>query len=80
MKPMKYLLAVFAALQLTACDSEKSLNIIEGELPIKTTTLYMVGDATPNGWNIGNPTAYEATAEENMGGSFHPSYCSRYRD
>jgi len=64
MKPMKYLLAVFAALQLTACDSEKSLNIIEGELPIKTTTLYMVGDATPNGWNIGNPTAYEATAED----------------
>ena len=64
MKPMKYLLAVFAALHLTACDSEKSLNIIEGELPIKTTTLYMVGDATPNGWNIGNPTAYEATAED----------------
>lgn len=33
-----------------SCDSEKELIIIDGNLPIKTSTLYMVGDATPNGW------------------------------
>ena len=39
-----------------ACDSEKDLIIIDGDLPIKTSTLYMVGDATPNGWNIDSPS------------------------
>ena len=34
---------------LVSCDGEKDLKIIEGNLPIKTSTLYMVGDATPNG-------------------------------
>ena len=49
---------------LTACEGEKDLNIIEGELPIKTQTLYMVGDATPNGWDIGNPTPLQASADD----------------
>lgn len=35
---------------VTGCEGEKDLIIIEGNLPIKTSTLYMVGDATPNGW------------------------------
>ena len=52
------------AMGLASCDSEKDLNIIEGELPIKTQTLYMVGDATPNGWDIGNPTPLEATGDD----------------
>ena len=30
------------AAALTGCDGEKELNIIEGELPIKTSTLFMV--------------------------------------
>ena len=38
--------------------------IIEGNLPIKTSTLYMVGDATPNGWSIDSPTPFEATEED----------------
>ena len=41
---------------LTSCEGEKDLIIIEEDLPIKTSTLYMVGDATPNGWNIDAPT------------------------
>lgn len=45
----------------TGCDSEKDLIIIDGNLPIKTSTLYMVGDATPNGWSIDAPTPFEAT-------------------
>ena len=42
---------------LSGCDGEKDLVIIEGNLPIKTSTLYLVGDATPNGWSIDQPTA-----------------------
>lgn len=48
-------------LGLTACESEKELVIIEGELPIKTENLYMLGDATPNGWDNGNPTPLQAS-------------------
>ena len=49
---------------LSGCDGEKDLVIIEGNLPIKTSTLYMVGDATPNGWSIDSPTPLEATGED----------------
>lgn len=42
---------------LSACEGEKDLVIITDNLPIKTNTLYMVGSATPNGWDINNPTA-----------------------
>ena len=49
---------------ITGCEDEKDLIIIEGNLPIKTSTLYMVGDATPNGWSIDAPTALEASAED----------------
>lgn len=48
----------------TSCEGEKDLKIIEGDLPIKTSTLYMVGDATPNGWSIDSPTALEPTADD----------------
>lgn len=48
----------------TSCESEKDLIIIEGPLPIKTSTLYAVGDATPAGWDIGNPTALKPTEED----------------
>ena len=58
------LLGIMLTMGFTACEGEKDLNIIEGELPIKTGTLYMVGDATPNGWDIGNPTALQASADD----------------
>ncbi len=48
------------------CEDEKEPVIIEGDLPIKTSTLYMVGDATPTGWNIDSPTALEPTAEDEL--------------
>ena len=48
----------------TSCDSEKELIIIEGNLPIKTSTLYMVGDGTPAGWDIGNPVPLNPTEED----------------
>jgi len=49
---------------LTGCEDEKQLIIIDEELPIKTSSLYMVGDATPNGWNIDSPTPLTATGED----------------
>ncbi|MCM1066685.1 MAG: SusF/SusE family outer membrane protein [Muribaculaceae bacterium] len=56
--------ALLVLLGLASCDSEKDLVIIEGNLPIKTSTLYMLGDATPTGWSNTNPTPLEPTAEE----------------
>jgi len=56
--------AIAAASILTCCEGEKHPNIIEGNLPIKTSTLYMVGNATPNGWSIEDPTPMTATEED----------------
>lgn len=63
-------LSTFAGVALAAtlvgCEGEKDLIIIDGDLPIKTSTLYMVGDATPNGWSIDNPTPLAASEEDNL--------------
>ncbi len=65
---LKHIFSAIAGLVLasglTGCESEKDLNIIEGELPIKTSTLYMVGDATPNGWSIDAPTPLQTSADD----------------
>lgn len=47
---------LLALVGLTGCDGEKDLIIIDEDLPIKTETLYMMGDATPNGWSADAPT------------------------
>lgn len=49
---------------LSGCEGEKDLLIIEDNLPIKTSTLYMVGDATPNGWDINAPTPLTPSKED----------------
>lgn len=49
------------AVAATSCEGEKDLIIIEGNLPIKTSTLYMLGDATPNGWSLDSPTQLSAS-------------------
>lgn len=49
---------------MTGCDEEKDLVIYEGNLPIKTTTLYMVGDPTPNGWSLDDATPLTPTEED----------------
>ena len=56
--------ALCASLLLTCCEGEKDLIIIEGNLPIKTSTLFLVGDATPNGWSIDNPTPMTASDDD----------------
>lgn len=52
------------SLALSGCEGEKDLIVIDEELPIKTQTLYMVGDATPNGWSIDSPTALTPSDED----------------
>lgn len=65
---MKNIISTFTlaamAICLTACDGEKDLVVIEGNLPIKASSLFMVGDATPNGWSIDQPTPLTASEED----------------
>lgn len=56
--------ALLMGVALMGCHDPKELIIIEGNLPIKTSALYMVGDATPNGWSIDNPTPLTAEGED----------------
>lgn len=58
LKQFSLSLFIFSLLMtlFTGCDGEKDLKIIDGNLPIKTSMLFMVGDATPNGWSIDDPT------------------------
>lgn len=58
------LAALIIMMGLAGCDGEKDLVIIEGNLPIKTSVLYMVGDATPNGWSIDAPTPLNVAGED----------------
>ena len=58
------LAALWTMLCLTGCGEEQQPIIIDGDLPIKTSSLFMVGDATPNGWDIGNPTPLQPSADD----------------
>lgn len=58
------LLSVLLLLTLGGCEGAKDLVIIEEDLPIKTSVLYMVGDATPKGWDINSPTPLVASEED----------------
>lgn len=67
MKFNKLLYAVSALLLMlgvSACEDEKELKIIEGNLPIKSSTLYMIGDATPTGWSVDAPTELEKSEDD----------------
>ena len=68
LKQFSLSLFIFSLLMtlFTGCDGEKDLKIIDGNLPIKTSTLFMVGDATPNGWSMDNPTPFTQNADDPM--------------
>ena len=38
-----------------SCKDDKDIVIIDEELPLKVDHVYMVGDASPVGWNISDP-------------------------
>ncbi len=59
---LSLLLMMVTLLSFTSCEDEKELIIYEGNLPIKASALYMVGDF--NGWNIGDPTPMTASEED----------------
>lgn len=61
-KPLFAIIVCLFAAIFASCEDEKDLVVIEGNLPLKTSTLYMVGDATPNGWDISNPTPFTPSA------------------
>ncbi len=63
-KIFTFLASAVTALCLTGCDEERFPTIIDGDLPIKTSALYMVGDATPNGWSMDNATAFTRDADD----------------
>ncbi len=58
------ILALAAPMALQSCNDDKDIVIIEGELPLKLSHLYMVGDATPAGWNIGAPTEMTQSTDD----------------
>ena len=49
---------------MTGCDEEKELIVIEGNIPIKTSTLYIVGDATPAVWDVNKMVLLEVSDED----------------
>ena len=74
-KLMKYgmylMLALLAPASFQSCNDDKDIVVITEELPLKVDHLYMVGDATPAGWNIGEPYEVTRDAENKYLFTFH---------
>lgn len=51
---------------MASCDEEKDIIVIEGNIPIKTSTLYIVGDATPAVWDVNNMYPLEMSEEDHL--------------
>ena len=66
LKNVAYLLPFLLLLPFFGCDGEKDLVIIDKDLPIRTSVLYMVGDATPAGWDINSPTPLTVSEDDDM--------------
>lgn len=60
------LAGVAVVASLAGCKKEKEPVIVDPNLPIKAEALFMVGDATPNGWNIDEPTPLVKSEEDNL--------------
>ena len=61
-----YVVILLISLFISSCEGEKELIVIDENIPIKTSTLYMVGDATPAGWNIDEPTPFVVSEEDKL--------------
>ena len=51
---------------MASCEDEKDIIVIDGNIPIKTSTLYIVGDATPAVWNIDKPILLDVSEEDRL--------------
>ena len=49
---------------MASCEDDKDILVIDGNIPIKTSTLYIVGDATPAVWNIDKPILLDVSEED----------------
>ena len=65
------LLAVLATMSFQSCNDDKDIVMINDELPLKIDHLYMVGDATPAGWSIDNPTELTKDANDKFVFTYH---------
>jgi hypothetical protein len=59
-----HVLALLATMSFQSCNDDKDIVMINDELPLKIDHLYMVGDATPAGWSIDNPTELTKTNDK----------------
>lgn len=76
MRRFKYILYSLMAIclfSITACESEKDLIILSGELPSKVKALYLVGNATPKNptWDIDNLDLLEQSEEDKFLWVYH---------
>ena len=51
---------------MASCDEEKDIIVIDGNIHIKTSTLYIVGDATPALWDVNNMYPLEMSEEDHL--------------
>lgn len=51
---------------MASCDEEKDIIVIDGNILIKTSTLYIVGDATPALWDVNNMYPLEMSEEDHL--------------
>lgn len=57
---------LFIGLMATGCEDEKEVLVIDKNIPIKTSTLYIVGDATPAGWDVNHMYLLDVSEEDNL--------------
>jgi len=60
------LVLMLVGMLATGCEDEKELLVIEGDIPFKTSTLYIVGDATPAVWDVNNMFPLERSEEDHL--------------
>ena len=65
------ILPLLGVLAMMSCHDDKDINVINEELPLKVAHLYMVGDATPTGWSIDNPTELTRDANDQFIFTYH---------
>ena len=68
---MYALVALAGPLALLSCNDDKDIVVIDKELPLKVSHLYMVGDATPAGWSIDNPTELTQDTSDKFVFTYH---------
>lgn len=59
-----YAAVLAGSVMLSSCDEEKDYYVYDGTIPLMCDNLYMVGSATPAGWNINAPTPLTVSPDD----------------